>query len=54
MGFVEDSFLQKNWGGGEGGCFGDDSSALHLLRTLFLPFLPSSTSDHQASDPGGW
>ena len=34
--------------------FGDDSSALHLLCTLFLLSLISSTSDHQALDSRGW
>ena len=32
----------------------DDSSRLHLLCTLFLLLLHSSTSDRQAFDPGGW
>ena len=32
--FVEDNFSME--GGGEGGWFWDDSSALHLLYTLFL------------------
>ena len=48
------------WTGG-GGWFGDDSRALHLFGTLFLLFLfysiifcISSTSDHQAFNPGGW
>ena len=35
--------------------FGDDSSTLHLLCTLFLVLLHQSPlSDHQALDPRGW
>ena len=34
--FVEDNFsMEQGWGA----CFGDDSSALHLLYTLFLLIL---------------
>ena len=43
--------------GGPGGrmaWFGDDSSTLHLLCTLFLLDYISPTSDHQALGPGGW
>ena len=46
---------------GDGVWFWDDSRALHLFGTLFLLFLfysvifcISSTSDHQAFNPGGW
>ena len=39
----------------EEGCFGDDSSALYLLCTLYLLLLHQIiTSDHQALDPRGW
>ena len=38
---------------GQGRWFGDDSSAVHLLSTLFLVSLHQSTSVHQALDPGG-
>ena len=39
----------------EGGWFGDDSNALHLLCTLFLLLLHQIiASDHQALDPRGW
>ena len=34
------------------GYFPEDSNALRLLCTLFLLFYISSTSDHQALDPG--
>ena len=34
--------------------FPDDSSTLHLFCTFFFFFNISSTSDHQALDPGGW
>ena len=37
-----------------GGWFQDDSSALHLLCAYFYYYYISSTSDHQALDPGGW
>ena len=40
--------------GGRMAWFGDDSSTLHLLYTLFLVYYISSTSDHQALGPGGW
>lgn len=39
---------------GDRGQFGDDPSALHLLCTLSLSSLISSTSDHQAFDSRGW
>ena len=40
--------------GGGGGWFQDDACALRLLSTLFLfYYYISSTSDHQAVDPGG-
>ena len=41
-----------DWGGK--GWFGDDSSALHLLWTLFDYYYISSPSDYWAWDPGGW
>ena len=37
-----------------GGWFGGDSSALHLLCTLFLLFPQLLLRDHQALDPGNW
>ena len=38
------------WGGG---WFQDDSRTLHF-RVLYFYYYISSTSDHQALDPGGW
>ena len=38
---------------GVGGWFGDDTRTWHLLCTLYHYYI-SSTSDHQAVDPGGW
>ena len=51
--FTEDSFSMA-WGGGWERWFGDDSSALHLLYTLFLLLFISFISDHQALDPESW
>ena len=38
----------------EGGRFQGDSGALHLFALYFYDYCISSTSDHQAFDPGGW
>ena len=46
--FVEDNFSLDGVGGG---WFLDDSRVLHLLCSYYYI---SSTSDHQALDPGGW
>ena len=35
------------------GWFGDDSSALHFCALYVYYYFTSSTSDHQASEPGG-
>ena len=37
----------------EGGRFQGDSGALHLFALYFYDYCISSTSDHQAFDPGG-
>ena len=53
---MEGSF-STDWGVGSkwrAELFLDDSSALHLLCTYFYHYCISSTSDHQALDPGGW
>ena len=48
---MEDNFSMDQ---DEGEWFLDGSSALHLLCTLFLLLLDSSTSDHKTLDPGSW
>ena len=52
MGFVEDSF-SMDWAG-VGGWFGDDSSASHLLCSLFLIYCRHSSDGRYRSSPGGW
>ena len=49
-GFVKDETFPQTR---EKGWFGDDSSSLHLLFTFYHHYI-SSTSDHQAFEPGGW
>ena len=52
---TKDQFNERQFSMDQGaGWFGDDSSALHLLCTLFLFFLHQFHSDHQPLDPGGW
>ena len=49
---MEDNFsMDQGW---KGEWFGDDSSTLHLLCTLFLLLLHQLYSDQQTLDPGGW
>ena len=55
--FCGRQFFYRLWcGGGRGGWFQNDSSALPLLCTLFLLLLLHQlhTSAYQALDPGGW
>ena len=49
--FKGDSFFPWT---GDGGWFGDNSSALHLLCTLFLLLLHQLRFRSSASDPRGW
>ena len=49
--FMEDNFPTDEGGGR---WFWDDSSVLHLLCTYFYYYYLSSTSDHEALDPGVW
>ena len=52
--FVEGNFSMDWAGQGLGRWFGDDSSSSYLCALYFYYYYISSTSDHQALDPGCW